>query len=91
MPNCDPVPCDEEFLFNLQSGEAIFYKHKSTLSHYLHDYVANRRIPDGGRFLFNDALVNPVEEGVVFNPITFEGGGAHAETPYVIFLNVYSK
>jgi hypothetical protein len=41
-------------------------------------------MPDGRCFLFDDALVNPVEQGVVFNSIALEGGGIHAETPYVL-------
>ena len=87
--NCSPVLSNEELVLNLQSGAAISYKHKATLSHqghHLNDghYVAYKRMPDGRCFLFDDALVNPVEEGVVFNSMALEGGGVHAETPYVI-------
>ena len=87
--NCIPVLCDEEFVLNLQSGEVISYKHKATLSHrghHLNDghYVAYKKMPDGRCFSFNDALVSPVEQGVVFNLSALEGGGVHAETPYLL-------
>jgi len=90
--NLMPVLCDENVMLRLQSGDMVSYRHKATLSHQGQrmnhgHYVAHKRMSNGRCFSFDDALVKPVEQGVIFDSLALEGGGVHAATPYVLLYD----
>ena len=82
--------------FPLFEGGITCYEHRATVTHVGSNsadghYVTYRRTENEKCFKINDAKVENIQSGELFDSIALIGGGSEDETPYILIYDQLSS